>query len=373
MKSCHLDTKIMGQYVTRNGKTYYKADSGELYKDYLAATLAMDSTPGEDLQRLGRATSRALSSIGSGISDYFSPESRRQRGINIGAIEGTPLERAEVGQPLVLGGKLGYKAADGTWQPRGEMDAPVPGVTGDAVYDGQKYSYLDPIAPTPALVTGLDSTGAVDRRQSDDYKAARAQYETTPAGQYQRYFKSPEFDYVFGSGARGEGAPKDAAAMEALGSQLKADPESRNIASMYAAQSAMGRINQDAIQKMYEGDKNMQAWAKANPMLAQREYLKSQERQAAGMPLAPDQENVQGDLGTGAQGVGGWNYEQLRARGAGREQSPSPLVQQEMQQEATANQAAKATTAGMSAVDKVNEFVKRFRTPPGAFPTEKLF
>jgi len=110
------------------------------------------------------------------------------------------------------------------------------------------------------------------------------QYETTPEGQYERYFKTPEFDYVFGSGARGEGAPKDAAAMEALGSQLKADPESRNIASMYAAQSAMGRINQDAIQKMYEGDKNMQAWAKANPMLAQREYLKSQERQAAVRP-----------------------------------------------------------------------------------------
>jgi len=338
MKSCRLDTRIMGQYVTKDGISF----------------------------------PALFQSIGSGISDYFSPERRRQRGIAVGAIKGTPLERAEVGQPLILDGNLGYKAADGTWQPRGEMHAPTE-LTADAVYDGQKYIYSGAIPPTPAIVTGLDSNGAVDRRQSDDYKAARAQYETTPAGQYQRYFKSPEFDYVFGSGARGEGAPKDAAAMEALGSQLKADPESRNIASMYAAQSAMGRINQDAIQKMYEGDKNMQAWAKANPMLAQREYLKSQERQAAAMPLAPDQENVQGDLGTGAQGVGGWNYEQLRARGAGREQSPSPLVQQEMQQEATANQAAKATTAGMSAVDKVNEFVKRFRTPPGAFPTEKLF
>ena len=321
MKSCHLDTKIMGQYVTRNGKTYYKADSGELYKDYLAATLAMDSTPGEDLQRLGRATSRALSSIGSGISDYFSPESRRQRGINIGAIEGTPLERAEVGQPLVLGGKLGYKAADGTWQPRGEMDAPVPGVTGDAVYDGQKYSYLDPIAPTPAIVTGLDSTGAVDRRQSDEYKSIRAQYDQ---------------------------ARKELPAAEAR-------------------------------------DKGLELWAQANPELAARLQKPTsnplmertfgyQTGQGPGqITMAPDQETVMGDLGSRAQGEGGYNYEALMAERARREQSPDPLVQQEMQQQATADQAAQATTAGMSTADKADELVKRFKTQPGAFPTQKLF
>ena len=311
----------MGQYVTRNGKTYYKADSGELYKDYLAATLAMDSTPGEDLQRLGRATSRALSSIGSGISDYFSPESRRQRGINIGAIEGTPLERAEVGQPLVLGGKLGYKAADGTWQPRGEMDAPVPGVTGDAVYDGQKYSYLDPIAPTPALVTGLDSTGAVDRRQSDEYKSIRAQYDQ---------------------------ARKELPAAEAR-------------------------------------DKGLELWAQANPELAARLQKPTsnplmertfgyQTGQGPGqITMAPDQETVMGDSGSRAQGEGGYNYEALMAERARREQSPSPLVQQEMQQQATADQAAQATTAGMSTADKADELVKRFKTQPGAFPTQKLF
>jgi len=311
----------MGQYVTRNGKTYYKADSGELYKDYLAATLAMDSTPGEDLQRLGRATSRALSSIGSGISDYFSPESRRQRGINIGAIEGTPLERAEVGQPLVLGGKLGYKAADGTWQPRGEMDAPVPGVTGDAVYDGQKYSYLDPIAPTPALVTGLDSTGAVDRRQSDEYKSIRAQYDQ---------------------------ARKELPAAEAR-------------------------------------DKGLELWAQANPELAARLQKPTsnplmertfgyQTGQGPGqITMAPDQETVMGDSGSRAQGEGGYNYEALMAERARREQSPSPLVQKEMQQQATADQAPQATTAGMSTADKADELVKRFKTQPGAFPTQKLF
>ena len=70
---------------------------------------------------------------------------------------------------------------------------------------------------------------------------------------------------------------------------------------MYAAQSAMGRVNQDAIQKMYEGNEAMQTWAKANPMLAQREYLKAEQRRANEMPLAPDNETVMGDLGSRAQ------------------------------------------------------------------------
>ena len=77
---------------------------------------------------------------------------------------------------------------------------------------------------------------------------APQRFDNTLEGQYQRYFKTPEFDNVFGAGARGEGAPKDAAAMQALGSQLQAPSENTNIASMYAAQSAMGRVNQDAIQ-----------------------------------------------------------------------------------------------------------------------------
>jgi hypothetical protein len=325
MKSCHLDTRIMGQYVTtKDGRTLYKADSGKYYKNYLDATLAMDSTPQEDVQRLGRATGRALSGIGSNVTDYLYKFGRANEPSSATTTTTTnlsPLERAEVGQPLVLGGRLGYKAADGTWQPRGEMDAPVPGVTGDAVYDGQKYSYLDPIAPTPALVTGLDSTGAVDRRQSDEYKSIRAQYDQ---------------------------ARKELPAAEAR-------------------------------------DKGLELWAQANPELAARLQKPTsnplmertfgyQTGQGPGqITMAPDQETVQGDLGSRAQGEGGYNYEALMAERARRQQSPSPLVQQEMQQQATADQAAQATTAGMSTADKADELVKRFKTPAGAFPLQKLF
>jgi len=126
-------------------------------------------------------------------------------------------------------------------------------------------------------------------------------FDRTLEGQYQRYFQTPEMDYVFGAGARGKDAPKDAAAMEVLGNQLQAPEKDTNIASMYRAQSAMGRVNEDAIQKMYEGDDRMQAWARENPMLAQREYLKAEQRRANEMPLAADNETVMGDLGSRAQ------------------------------------------------------------------------
>jgi len=126
-------------------------------------------------------------------------------------------------------------------------------------------------------------------------------FDNTLAGQYQRYFETPEFDGVFGAGARGTGAPEDAAAMEVLGNQLMAPEKDTNIASMYAAQSAMGRVNQDAIQKMYEGNDRMQQWARENPMLAQREYLKAEAKRAENAPMAPDGETMLMDLGGKAQ------------------------------------------------------------------------
>ena len=152
-------------------------------------------------------------------------------------------------------------------------------------------------------------------------------FDNTLEGQYQRYFKTPEFDNVFGAGARGEGAPKDAAAMQALGSQLQAPSENTNIASMYAAQSAMGRVNQDAIQdyfadadlpgnvKLKEGGTALQAWARENPMLAQRLYEKNR-------PKIED--NPATDTGTAVRGETPGTLEQQIEYGAGSPVSKSP-------------------------------------------------
>ena len=193
----------------------------------------------------------------------------------------------------------------------------TPGVTDEAVLEEKKRRGqlgLDPdFYTTPQEDLGLTQPTPefkADRQRRIEKVTGKSTlpvvkppmpFDDMLAGQYQRYFKTPEFDGVFGAGARGTGAPEDAAAMEVLGNQLMAPEKDTNIASMYAAQSAMGRVNQDAIQKMYEGNDRMQQWARENPMLAQREYLKAEAERAENAPMAPDGETMLRDLGGSAQ------------------------------------------------------------------------
>ena len=166
-------------------------------------------------------------------------------------------------------------------------------------------------ADLKAAVSGRGNTAEIQTAPETAPKPQR--FDNTLEGQYQRYFKTPEFDNVFGAGARGQAAPKDASAMQVLGNQLQAPAKDTNISTLYAAQSAMGRVNEDAIQdyfsdpnlpgnvKLKGGGTALQEWAKRNPMLAQREYLKAEQRRANEMPLALDNETVMGDLGSRAQ------------------------------------------------------------------------
>lgn len=321
----------MGQYVTRRdpktgkNRVYYKADSGKLYKDYLAATTAFpftETTVGEDIQRLTRATGRALGDLGTaitgGLQDFqrgleqapnpYAPVSP-QPSLN-------PLQRAKVGQPLILGGKLGYKAADGTFQLRGDMeseDIPVYNKETGYVYDNKAPL----VSPTP-IVRGLTPTGEVDRTQSDEYKSMRAQYDK---------------------------ARKELPAAEAR-------------------------------------DKGLELWAQANPVLAQKlqeqAYLAPLEKGPDGMRTATYNPLMQSTFGyQRGQAPGQFqpNYEgEELIQAYGQSQNPDPLVQQEMQQEKTAEQAAQATTAGMSARDKADDLINRFTgTTPSPFPTKRVF
>jgi len=154
-------------------------------------------------------------------------------------------------------------------------------------------SLKDPYGISEMADPVLPSFVTPEASELPDTTVAPRVFDNTLEGQYQRYFQTPEMDYVFGAGARGKDAPKDASAMEVLGNQLQAPAKDTNISSMYAAQSAMGRVNEDAIQKMYEGNEAMQTWAKANPMLAQREYLKAEQRRAA--DIGNERERVQMD------------------------------------------------------------------------------
>lgn len=139
--------------------------------------------------------------------------------------------------------------------------------TGDFLGTGSRQPAAGGTTP---LVSGLDRSGAVDRTKSDVYK----QYAQTPAAQFERYFQTPEMMPYFGGAFQGKGAPTSAQAMIDLASQTAA-PTNAPLASFYAAQSATGRGSMDEIISAmgYKGTP-MEQWAKANPMLAFREFNK---------------------------------------------------------------------------------------------------
>ena len=154
---------------------------------------------------------------------------------------------------------------------------------------------------------GGDGRGEQYRQQLSQY--APKAFPMTAEGQQERYFGTPELNYVFGA-QTGKG-PKTAEEMSALAAQAEA-PTTSSLSDYYRAQSAMGRVNQADIQKMYAGRPDLQKWAAANPMLAQREFIKQQ----GGQTMAPDGQTVMGDLGSRAQSTGGYTMEAFNPTGA---------------------------------------------------------
>ena len=145
------------------------------------------------------------------------------------------------------------------------------------------------------IVQGVTRGGQVDRTQSDLYR----QYALNPQGQFDRYFGGGEMDRYFGSASRGKGAPQDLAAMQALAGQAKA-PMDTPLASYYRAQSAAGRGSMDEIISAMGYQGPMAEWAKANPMLAQREYAKKFPGGAATQFLGKEGATPTADYTTGA-------------------------------------------------------------------------
>lgn len=141
--------------------------------------------------------------------------------------------------------------------------------------------FIRPGAQLP-IVLGTRDGVTPDRTQSDTYK----QYAATPAGQFERYFKTPEMDQYFGAASRGATAPKDVEAMQALAGKTVAPGKTpEELSAFYRAESAMGRAQMPQIQGALGFIKGspMARWAEANPMLAQRLYAKEMgKREAAG-------------------------------------------------------------------------------------------
>jgi hypothetical protein len=237
---------------------------------------------------------------------------------------------------MIIGGELGYKGVKQSgefkgapmWIRRQDMESEnIP------IYDRAKQQYIYDVQPlttgvTP-IVTGLTPTGEVDRAQSDEYKATRARYD-------QLRNATPE---------------------------MVMTPEG---------------LREKAV------DYGLQEWAKANPVLAAKQEAAQYGtfnplmQQTFGYQTgeAPDQVQRQMMIGGQMYDVNPeaiqYQIDQQRAAEMG---SPNPLVQQEMQQLATAAQADNATTAGMSPVaDRVEDFLRRGPSKETTmFPTQRLF
>jgi hypothetical protein len=176
-----------------------------------------------------------------------------------------------------------------------------------------------PTTPTP-IVTGLTPTGEVDRTQSDEYKATRARYDQ----------------------------------LRNAGSEMVMTPEGpREKAVDYGLQEWA---------KMYPELAARQQQGSFNPLMQQTfDYQTGEGPGQLPAGMAPDQETVMGDLGSRAQGEGGYDYEALMSERARRDmQSPNPLMQQEMQQQATAAQANQGMEPTESVLKKTDAFLNPY-------------
>lgn len=236
----------------------------------------------------------------------------------VAAEQMTPLERAPVGTPMILGGQLGYKGIKQsgefkgapTWIKRQDMESEnIP------TYDSsnKQYIYDSQPAVTP-IVTGLTPTGEVDRTQSDEYKATRARYDQ----------------------------------LRKAGPEMVMTPEG---------------LREKAV------DYGLQEWAKMYPQLAaQQEAAKygtmnplMQQTFGYQTGEAPDQVQRQ-------MMIGGQRYDvdpeaiqyQIDQQRAAEMGSQNPLAQQEMQQQATAAQANQGMEEKESVLKKTDAFLNPY-------------
>jgi len=129
---------------------------------------------------------------------------------------------------------------------------------------------------TPIILGTRDGV-TPDRTRSDDYR----QYAGTPEEQFKGIFQ----DYAlggYGDLSKAKGAPKDAQGMLELARKTTA-PLGTSLNAYYASQHAAGKIRQDQLVE-YFGQRSQEfgEWAKANPALAYRQFIK----EAGGGPIA---------------------------------------------------------------------------------------
>jgi len=139
--------------------------------------------------------------------------------------------------------------------------------------------------PEP-IVLGTRDGVTPDRRRSDDYRQYAGtpaptrsydQYAGTPEGQFKAIFQDRALG-GYGDLSKAKGAPKDAQSMLELARQTTA-PMGTDLNAYYAAQRGAGEIRKDQLVEYFgQRSQGLGEWAKANPALAYRQFMKESSR-----------------------------------------------------------------------------------------------
>lgn len=135
----------VGQYVKRNGKTYYKGDDGKLYTSYENAVSRANLNP---FGRFVRNVSQGLDKLGA------NPLSIPQKGFN---------ELTYMANQIAAGQTPYANLGRGALAEEIPQNQPV-NISAGTVQPG-------------AITRGVTSSGEIDRSQSDEYKSQMAQYQ----------------------------------------------------------------------------------------------------------------------------------------------------------------------------------------------------
>lgn len=245
----------MGQYVSRGGKQYYKGDDGKLYTSFQGANAARigNTLEGKIAGGVASFLNDALAAPGAMASAFYDPTKRFGRAASAAEMSGDPT--------LSRYGTPGTQTADyNAW--RGGGGAP-------------------PSAPVlPAPITSPNTTF---QHADDEYNRLKSQFGgTTGVSQLAGMASLP-------TGFTPTGG-KQAAGLE----------------DYYAAQQEVGERNIGAITESlaykdprYQKGGKLEQWAKANPMLAMREFNKLGYQTSAEMQGPSDQQKIRDAISGG--------------------------------------------------------------------------
>ena len=235
----------MGQYVSRSGKQYYKADDGKLYANFRDANLS--SSPADQAIR---GFGQALQGIPSTVQGAFA---------NVGALLNTPVMRAAAGAP--------QKGPYDDWLNAPVSSGPTPKTqlitSGDADLGGD-----------PGRMFDVDRRGDVDRTLPLPGGRGRVQI-TSPNTTFQN--ADDEYNRLksqFG----GTTGVSQLAGMTSLptGFTPTGGKQAAGLKDYYAAQQEVGERNIGEITSAlgYQKGSPMEQWAQRNQGLAMREFNK---------------------------------------------------------------------------------------------------